>query len=102
MYVYSNNFIEKKIFEVALLCNHHLCESISYNVNLLCTYDYIYVCTYVDDLRIYRYVHRYTYIHNHRAVVCVVIYPNAGFLPGGKTTVCLYSIRRIFILQAYQ
>ena len=43
MYVYSNNFIEKKIFEVALLCNHHLCDSISYNVNLLCTY----ICMYI-------------------------------------------------------
>ena len=43
MYVYSNNFIEKKIFEVALLCNHHLCDIISYTVNLLCTY----ICMYI-------------------------------------------------------
>ena len=46
-YVYSNNFIEKKTFEDALLCNHDLCGSISYNVNLLCTHMYVY--TYVYD-----------------------------------------------------
>ena len=40
---------------------------------------------------VYRYLHRYTYVHNYRAAVCDIIYPKAGFLPGGKTTVCLYS-----------
>ena len=48
---------------------------------------------------VYRYLHRYTYVRNYRATVCNVTYTKAGFLLGGKTTVCLYNIRRTFILQ---
>ena len=60
--------------------------------------NYVHAAVYLCN--VYSYVQRCTYVHNYRAAGSDVIYLKAGFLSGGKTTVCLYSIRRIFNSQA--